>query len=55
LHAFHILSDLGGIQVRIYEVKGDDLLGRDLKSANAFGQGKKRKRSKPPLRRKAVL
>ncbi|KAG6832756.1 hypothetical protein H0H87_000409 [Tephrocybe sp. NHM501043] len=41
--------------VRIYEVKKEDPLGRDLKSANAFGQGKKRKRSKPVSRRRAIL
>jgi dolichyl-diphosphooligosaccharide--protein glycosyltransferase len=40
--------------VRIYEVKKEDPLGRDLKSANAFTQGKKRKRSKPTSRRKAI-
>jgi len=40
--------------VRIYEVKKDDLLGRDLKSANAFKDGKKRKRAKPPVRRRAL-
>ncbi|KAF9820545.1 hypothetical protein IEO21_01248 [Rhodonia placenta] len=40
--------------VRIYQVKKDDPLGRDLKTANAFAQGKKRKRSKPQVRRKAV-
>jgi len=40
--------------VRIYEVKQEDPLGRDLKSANAFAQGKKRKRSKPISRRKAI-
>ncbi|KAG1857340.1 glycosyltransferase family 66 protein [Suillus subalutaceus] len=40
--------------VRIYEVKKDDVLGRDLKIANAFDQGKKRKRTKPVSRRKAI-
>jgi dolichyl-diphosphooligosaccharide--protein glycosyltransferase len=40
--------------VRIYEVKKDDVLGRDLKIANAFDQGKKRKRTKPMSRRKAI-
>lgn len=40
--------------VRIYEVKKDDVLGRDLKVANAFAEGKKRKRSKPIARRKAI-
>ncbi|KIK83439.1 glycosyltransferase family 66 protein [Paxillus rubicundulus Ve08.2h10] len=40
--------------VRIYEVKKDDILGRDLKIANAFSEGKKRKRSKPVSRRKAI-
>ncbi|EPT01100.1 hypothetical protein FOMPIDRAFT_159423 [Fomitopsis schrenkii] len=41
--------------VRIYQVKKDDLLGRDLRTANAFEQGKKRKRSKPVARRKAIV
>ncbi|KAI0332725.1 oligosaccharyl transferase STT3 subunit [Cubamyces sp. BRFM 1775] len=41
--------------VRIYQVKKEDPLGRDLKSANAFEQGKKRKKSKPLVRRKAVV
>ncbi|TFK34015.1 oligosaccharyl transferase STT3 subunit [Crucibulum laeve] len=41
--------------VRIYQVKKEDLLGRDLKSANAFGQGKKRKRTKPVPRRRAIV
>jgi dolichyl-diphosphooligosaccharide--protein glycosyltransferase len=41
--------------VRIYEVKKEDPLGRDLKSANAFMQGKKRKRGKPTPRRKATV
>ncbi|KAF8737291.1 hypothetical protein AX14_013140 [Amanita brunnescens Koide BX004] len=40
--------------VRIYEVKKDDILGRDHKIANAFAQGKKRKRSKPQSRRRAL-
>ncbi|KAF8555683.1 glycosyltransferase family 66 protein [Imleria badia] len=40
--------------VRIYEVKGDDVLGRDHKTAHAFSEGKKRKRSKPIPRRKAL-
>ncbi|TBU34004.1 oligosaccharyl transferase STT3 subunit [Dichomitus squalens] len=38
--------------VRIYQVKKEDLLGRDLKTANAFANGKKRKKSKPLARRK---
>ena len=42
-------------QVRIYQVKKDDPLGRDLRTANAFEQGKKRKRSKPIARRKAIV
>ena len=42
-------------QVRIYQVKKEDLLGRDLKTANAFANGKKRKKSKPLARRKAVV
>ncbi|KAI9062739.1 glycosyltransferase family 66 protein [Trametes sanguinea] len=41
--------------VRIYQVKKEDPLGRDLKSANAFEQGKKRKKTKPLVRRKAVV
>ncbi|KAL4249883.1 STT3 family protein [Abortiporus biennis] len=41
--------------VRIYQVKKEDLLGRDLKSANAFEQGKKRKRTKPSARRRAIV
>lgn len=41
--------------VRIYAVKKEDALGRDLKSANAFAEGKKRKRTKPTTRRRAIL
>ena len=41
--------------VRIYQVRKEDLLGRDLKSANAFEEGKKRKRAKPAVRRKAIV
>ncbi|KIM39622.1 glycosyltransferase family 66 protein [Hebeloma cylindrosporum] len=41
--------------VRIYQVKKQDPLGRDLKSANAFAQGKKRKRSKPASRRRPIV
>ncbi|KAI0675579.1 oligosaccharyl transferase STT3 subunit [Trametes maxima] len=41
--------------VRIYQVKKEDPLGRDLKSANAFEQGKKRKKTKPLVRRRAVV
>ena len=37
------------VQVRIYEVKKEDLLGRDLKLANAFEQGRKRKKQKAKL------
>ncbi|CAK5267435.1 unnamed protein product, partial [Mycena citricolor] len=40
--------------VRIYQVKKEDVLGRDLKSANSFTQGKKRKRTKPVSRRRAI-
>ncbi|KAG6330460.1 hypothetical protein ID866_8628 [Astraeus odoratus] len=40
--------------VRIYEVKKDDILGRDHKTANSFAEGKKRKRSKPIVRRRTV-
>ena len=42
------------LQVRIYQVKKEDPLGRDLKAANAFANGKKRKKSKPLSRRRAV-
>jgi len=41
--------------VRIYQVKKEDSLGRDLKSANAFSEGKKRKRAKPVVKRKAIV
>jgi len=41
--------------VRIYKVRGDDALGRDLKHANAFGVGKKGKKGKPLVRRRAVV
>ncbi|KAF7798707.1 hypothetical protein EIP86_009931 [Pleurotus ostreatoroseus] len=41
--------------VRIYQVRKEDLLGRDLKTANQFEQGKKRKRTKPAVRRKALV
>ncbi|KAG9080896.1 oligosaccharyl transferase stt3 subunit [Ceratobasidium sp. 370] len=41
--------------VRIYEVKKEDPLGRDHKSANAFVGGKKRKRSRLTSRRKTLL
>ncbi|KAI0038692.1 glycosyltransferase family 66 protein [Auriscalpium vulgare] len=40
--------------VRIYQVKKEDPLGRDLKTANAFDQGKKRKRTRPPVRRRSA-
>ena len=40
--------------VRIYQVKKDDILGRDHKSANAFMDGKKRKRTRPTSRRRAL-
>ncbi|KAL0571429.1 oligosaccharyl transferase stt3 subunit [Marasmius crinis-equi] len=40
--------------VRIYQVRDEDILGRDLKSANAFTAGKKRKRTKPVSRRRAI-
>ncbi len=43
------------LQVRIYQVKKEDPLGRDLKTANSFDQGKKRKKSKPLSRRKAIV
>jgi dolichyl-diphosphooligosaccharide--protein glycosyltransferase len=41
--------------VRIYQVKKEDSLGRDLKTANAFSEGKKRKRAKPVVKRKAIV
>ncbi|KAF8513006.1 oligosaccharyl transferase STT3 subunit [Hysterangium stoloniferum] len=41
--------------VRIYKVKQEDILGRDLKSANAFGEGKKKKRVRPTSRRRAIV
>ncbi|PPQ76727.1 hypothetical protein CVT24_010989 [Panaeolus cyanescens] len=41
--------------VRIFQVKKEDPLGRDHKSANAFAQGKKRKHSKPAPRRRALV
>ncbi len=41
--------------VRIYQVRKEDPLGRDLKSANAFAEGKKRKRSKPASKRRAIV
>ncbi|KAF9030832.1 oligosaccharyl transferase STT3 subunit [Hymenopellis radicata] len=41
--------------VRIYQVRKEDPLGRELKSANAFAEGKKRKRSKPVSKRRAVV
>ena len=40
--------------VRLYQVRKEDILGRDLKSANGFEKGKKRKRSKPAPRRRAL-
>ncbi|GJF00281.1 glycosyltransferase family 66 protein [Phanerochaete sordida] len=40
--------------VRIYQVRKEDILGRDLKIANAFEQGRKRKKTKPPVRRRAL-
>jgi len=41
--------------VRIYQVRKEDPLGRDLKSANAFEQGKKKKRSKPASKRRVIV
>ncbi|KIK60280.1 glycosyltransferase family 66 protein [Collybiopsis luxurians FD-317 M1] len=41
--------------VRIYKVRKEDSLGRDLKTANAFAQGKKRKRGKVGSRRRAIV
>ncbi|KAM0787585.1 oligosaccharyl transferase stt3 subunit [Microbotryomycetes sp. NB124-2] len=38
--------------VRIYAVKKEDELGRDLKAANAFGQGKRKKRAKVARKRR---
>ena len=46
---------VAGTQVRIYQVKKEDPLGRDLRSANAFAQGKKKKKTKPLVRRKAIV
>ncbi|KAI0766040.1 oligosaccharyl transferase STT3 subunit [Irpex lacteus] len=40
--------------VRIYQVRKEDLLGRDHKLANAFESGRKRKKQKPPVRRRAI-
>ncbi|KAA1470142.1 Oligosaccharyl transferase STT3 subunit [Dentipellis sp. KUC8613] len=40
--------------VRIYQVKKEDPLGRDLKTASAFAEGKKRRKAKPPVRRRAL-
>ncbi|KAF8628942.1 hypothetical protein AX15_003631 [Amanita polypyramis BW_CC] len=40
--------------VRIYQVKKEDNLGREHKRAGEFAQGKKRKRSKPLSRRRAI-
>jgi len=40
--------------VRIYEVKREDILGRDHKSANAFMDGKKRKKVRPTSRRRPL-
>ncbi|KAK4051175.1 oligosaccharyl transferase stt3 subunit [Microbotryomycetes sp. JL201] len=40
--------------VRIYAVKKEDDLGRDLKAANAFGQGKRKKRAKVAKKRRSV-
>ncbi|KAG8771192.1 oligosaccharyl transferase stt3 subunit [Ceratobasidium sp. 428] len=41
--------------VRIYQVKKEDPLGRDHKTANAFMGGKKRKRTRPVSRRKILV
>jgi len=41
--------------VRIFKVRKEDPLGRDLKTANAFAQGKKRKRGRMPSRRRAIV
>ncbi|KAG8704370.1 oligosaccharyl transferase stt3 subunit [Ceratobasidium sp. 395] len=41
--------------VRIYQVKKEDPLGRDHKTANAFVGGKKRKRTRPVSRRKILV
>ncbi|KAF5388631.1 hypothetical protein D9757_004872 [Collybiopsis confluens] len=41
--------------VRIYKVRKEDPLGRDLKTANAFAQGKKRKRGRVGSRRRAIV
>ncbi|TFL02256.1 oligosaccharyl transferase STT3 subunit [Pterulicium gracile] len=41
--------------VRIYQVKKEDHLGRDIKSANAFEGGKKRKRGRPAVGRRRAM
>jgi len=41
--------------VRIYEVKKDDALGREHRSANAFAAGKKGKRTKPVSKRRTAV
>lgn len=41
--------------VRIYEVKKDDALGREHRSANAFANGKKGKRSRPLSKRRTAV
>jgi len=40
--------------VRIYQVKKEDNLGRELRSANAFAAGKKRKRIRPSSKRRTA-
>lgn len=41
--------------MRIYKVKKEDILGRDLKSANGFNEGKKKKKVRPTSRRRAIV
>jgi len=41
--------------VRIYEVKREDVLGREHRAANAFGAGKKGKRFRPTSKRRTIV
>ncbi|KAF8323525.1 oligosaccharyl transferase STT3 subunit [Cantharellus anzutake] len=41
--------------VRLYKVKKEDNLGRELRAANAFEAGKKRKRSRPASKRRTAV
>ncbi|KDQ19480.1 glycosyltransferase family 66 protein [Botryobasidium botryosum FD-172 SS1] len=40
--------------VRLYQVKKEDALGRDHRTASAFASGKKRKRTRPTTKRRAL-